>query len=217
METRVKGKKELSLNDRKAIFALLWVACKHGKIEHGKKMSVAKQFQVAPKTVTRVWEQILSVMQAHLIKELMFEELQQFDNCMLPLVGMFPDHVFEAGKKGKVGRKKADRRVLAEKTLNVPIQEKGTIRNLASQLDVSKDTVHRMIGEGVFRVHSNSIKPLLTEKAKEKGYTHCVDKIDPSSINKEEWQYVGMFDEVHVDEKWFDKTFETRKYLLLTD
>jgi hypothetical protein len=145
METRVKGNKELSLNDRKAMFALLWVACKHGKIEHGKKVSVATQFQVAPKTVTRVWEHILSVMQAHLIKELMFEELQQFDNWMLPL-RMFPDHVFEAGKKGKVGRKKVDREVLAEKTLNVPTQERGTIRNLASQFDVSKDTVHRMIG-----------------------------------------------------------------------
>jgi hypothetical protein len=149
MDTRLKGKRELTLTDRQPMFVLLWVACKHGKIEHRKKMSVPKQFKFEPKTMNRVWEHILSVMQAHLIKELMFEELQQFDNWMLPLLKMFPNHVFEAGKKGRVGRNKVDRAVLTEKTLNLPTQERGTVCNLASQLDVSKDTVHRMIGESV--------------------------------------------------------------------
>ena len=128
---------------------MLWIGCKHGKCEHGQKVKLALEFSVAPRTVSRVWDTILSVMEAHLTNNLMFPELEQFDSRMLP-IRQFPDHVFDSLKKGVVGRKKThDREVLAELALNVPVTERGTYRNLAAELKVSKNMVASLMKEGV--------------------------------------------------------------------
>jgi hypothetical protein len=212
--------RELTLNDRKAIFSVLWIGCKNGKCEHGQKSDLAKDFQVAPRTISRVWESVLSVMQAHLINELLFDKLELFDSRMLPL-REFPDHVFETLKRGTVGRKKKHcRKALAEKTLNVPMTERGTYRNLAAQLNVPKNVVSSMVKEGVLRVHQSHVKPLLNEKQKQARYAFAVSKIDLRSLTEDPdkaWQYEAMMDEVHVDEKWFDETFESRKFLLVNE
>ena len=217
MESKDKGYKELTLSDRRAIFSILYMTCKHGKVEHGKKVRVAEQFNVHPRTVNRVWAETCSVMEAHLINEMELERLSLFDQRMLPIIN-FPDFVFDSAKKGNVGRKKVyDREVLGERLLNVPLNERGTYRNLASQLDISKDTAKSLVGEGVIRIHTSALKPFLTDKIKDARYLHATSKIDLGSLNVHEeraWQYKGMFNEVHVDEKWFDETFETRKYFL---
>jgi hypothetical protein len=85
MDTTVDLNRELTAEERRAMFSILWMSCKMGKLEHGKIVSVAGQFLVAPKTVSRVWKHILSVMGAHLTNELMFAELELFDSKMLPL------------------------------------------------------------------------------------------------------------------------------------
>ena len=204
---------ELTLNDRKTIFGILWSSCRNGK-QNGEKVKVAKSFQVAPITVTRVWDDVCSVMEAHLIKEMSLEGLHFFDERTLPL-RIFPDHVFEPRKKGRVGRKiKYDRAALKERVLNVPLNDRGTYRDLASQIEVSKDTVKALIDEGNFRVHSSSLKPYLTEVNKDERYQFATSKIDMLSMDQDNWQYRGMFDEVHVDEKWFNKTFDKRRYVL---
>ena len=131
-------------------------------------MKVATQFNVAPRTISRVWEHTCSVMEAHLCETMETDDLTLFDTKMLPLI-RFPDHVFETRKKGRVGKKKVhDRHILKEMTENIPTTERGTCRDLASQLIVSKDTVHRMIvKEQSFRVHLSSLKPLLNQKNKD--------------------------------------------------
>jgi hypothetical protein len=219
MDTTVDLNRELTAEERRAMFSILWMSCKMGKLEHGKIVSVAGQFLVAPKTVSRVWKHILSVMGAHLTNELMFA-VELFDSKMLPL-RMFPDHVFESGKKGSVGRKKAhDRQVLGELAANVPVLERGTIRNLATAINIPKSTVHRLVEEGLFRPHTSDIKPLLNQKQKEARLCFATSKIDVRSLSdnpENSWQYVGMFNEVHVDEKWFNETFETRRMFLVKD
>jgi hypothetical protein len=102
------------------------MGCKHDKCEHGQKSDLARDFQVAPRTISRVWESMLSAICSHLTNNLMFPELEQlFDNHMLPL-RHFPDHVFVSLKKGIVGRKKEhDCAVLVDRSLNVPVTERG--------------------------------------------------------------------------------------------
>jgi hypothetical protein len=218
MSVKERHYKELTLSDRKALFASLYVTCKDGKIEHGQKVRTALKFEVAPKTVSRVWEDICSVMESHLVEHMELERLHLFEERTLPL-RHFPDHVFDNRKKGRVGRKKVhDRNVLKERTKNVPLNERGTMQGLADSLNVSKKLIINLKKEAVVCVHSSAVKPYLTDENKEKRFKYCMEKMDlGAAMMDRPWQYQGMFDEIHVDEKWFNETFETRKYLLAED
>jgi hypothetical protein len=108
------------------MFGILWMSCKDGKIAHGQKVKVTGSFNVAPRTVSRLWDDVCSVMEAHLIKHMELEGLHLVDERTLPLI-QFPNYVFESKKKGNVGRKKKlDRQVLKELAQNVPLNDRGT-------------------------------------------------------------------------------------------
>jgi hypothetical protein len=76
MSNKERQYKELTLSDRKALFASRYVTCKDGKVEHGQKVRSALKFEVASKTVSRVWEDICSVMENHLVEKMELEQLQ---------------------------------------------------------------------------------------------------------------------------------------------
>jgi hypothetical protein len=140
--------RELTLTDKKAIFSVFWMGCKHGKCEHdGQKSDLASDFQVTPQTISRVWESVLSSMRSHLSYNLMFPQSELFDKHML-LLREFPDHVFASLKKATVGtsrKKKQNRAVLVERALNVPVKERGTYQNLANELGISRNMVTSLV------------------------------------------------------------------------
>jgi hypothetical protein len=219
MDDKHKNYFELTSDNRKAMFGILWVSCHNGEIPRGEKVKAARNFNVAPRTVSRVWDDVCSVMEAHLIKEMKLEGLHLFDERTLPLI-QFPDHVFQSKKKGRCGgHGKKDRAELTKALLNVPLNERGTYRDAASQLNVSKDLVKRLVDEGAVRVHTSAVKPYLTDPNKDERFQWAISKIDLASIavlsyTDRPCQFVGMYDEVHVDEKWFNETFEKRRYFL---
>jgi hypothetical protein len=185
-------------------------------------MSTAKSFKVCTRTVSRVWEDVLSVMEAHLVEEEDLEGLHNFYERTLTFID-FPDKVF-ASKSGNAGRKpKYDRKVLTERALNVPLNDCGTYHNLASQLDVSKNTIHRLTKEknNMFVVHSSAVKPYLSEENKYHRFQYATNQVDvrsfPTDNHKPENipQFLDFMDRVDVDEKWFNETMEARRYLLL--
>jgi hypothetical protein len=67
------------------------------------------------------------------------------------------------------------------------------------------------------------VKPILNNKQRDNRLKFAISRIDLQSLTEDvedvdkDWQYKGMFDEVHVDEKWFDETFESRKIVLAKD
>ena len=74
-------------------------------------------------------------------------------------------------------------------------------------------TVQHWIVASTIRVHSNSLKPILTEENKLARLlmaNHFRDPQDPS-------KYQDMHDHIHLDEKWFFLTQENEWYLLLLD
>ena len=80
-------------------------------------------------------------------------------------------------------------------------------------MGVSKTTVQHWIVASTIHVHSNSLKPILTEEnrlARLLMVNHFRDPQDPSK-----WQ--DMCDHKHLDEKWFLLTQEKEQYLLLLD
>ena len=83
----------------------------------------------------------------------------------------------------------------------MPLRKQQTQQKLATLMGVSKTTVQCWIVASTICVHSNSLKPILTEVR---------DLQDPS-------KYQGMHDHRHLDEKWFFLTWEKEWYLLLLD
>ena len=80
-------------------------------------------------------------------------------------------------------------------------------------MGVSKTTVQHWIVASTIHVHSNLLKPILTEENKLARLlmaNHFRDPQDPS-------KYQDMHDCIHLDEKWFFLTQEKEQYLLLPD
>ena len=80
-------------------------------------------------------------------------------------------------------------------------------------MGVLKTTVQHWIVASTIRVHSNSLKPILTEENKLARLlmaNHFRDPQDPS-------KYQDMHYCIHLDEKWFFLTREKECYLLVSD
>ena len=80
-------------------------------------------------------------------------------------------------------------------------------------MGVSKTTVQCWIVASTIRVHSNLLKPILTEENKLARLLMANYFRDPNDPSK----YQDMRDHIHLDEKWFFLTQEKEQYLLLPD
>ena len=80
-------------------------------------------------------------------------------------------------------------------------------------MGVSKATVQHWIVASTICVHSNSLKPILTEENKLARLLMANHSRDPQDPSK----YQDMCDHIHLDEKWFFLTQEKECHLLLSD
>jgi len=209
--------KELSLNDRKAIFATLLTMVKDGVLVRGSFKETAKIVGTTGDTVSRVWKKSIQKIARHLNNHNLLTILQ-----IMPLIKDLPDHLFEAGKKGVCGQKQQyDREELIRKTLEIPYRQRKTYRALASKLGVSHHFVFNLLKkEQIFKRHSNAVLPVLNEDNKYHRVMHCLDKIDSSTQNnatRSQWKFKDFYDEVHIDEKWFQLCKEKETYILVCD
>ena len=94
-----------------------------------------------------------------------------------------------------------------------PIMQAMNQRKLAVSLGVSKTTVQHWIVDSTIRVHSNSLKPVLTEENKVARLIMALESRDPNDPSK----FLDMMDRVHVDEKWFFLSWQRERYLLLPE
>ena len=81
----------------------------------------------------------------------------------------------------------------------MPLRKQQTQQKLATSMGVLKTTVQHWIVASTICVHSNSLKPILTDENKLVRLlmaNHFWDPQDPS-------KYQDMRDHIHLDEKWF--------------
>ena len=72
-------------------------------------------------------------------------------------------------------------------------------------------TVQHWIVDSTIHVHSNSLKPILTEENKVAQLTMALEARDLQDPAK----FLDMMDHIHVDEKWFFLSQQKERYLLL--
>jgi 23S rRNA-/tRNA-specific pseudouridylate synthase len=91
------------------------------------------------------------------------------------------------------------------RVIDIPLNSRGTIRSLASALDVNKSTLHRLFKAGMLRQQNSSLKPYLKEENKKTRLQWCLTMLDQSTLPHDP-KFVEMEDIIHSDEKWFDGT-----------
>ena len=103
--------------------------------------------------------------------------------------------------------------LIEESVKGIPLRKRHTQQKLVKLMVVSKTTVHHWIVELTLRVHSNSLRPILTEENRLAQFEMAMDVCDPV----DQMRYQDMRDQIHVDEKWFFLTREKERYLLHWD
>ena len=89
-----------------------------------------------------------------------------------------------------------------------------TLKDLAFELNMSISTLHRRFKEKKFRRHSNAIKPRITDDNKKARVGYALGRLDPDSVDP---IFVGGYNEVHMDEKWFYKSKGSQNYYLANE
>ena len=129
------------------------------------------------------------------------------------------------------GMLKHDRDEIRDRIKNIPLKNRGTYRKLARALGLPKSTVHRIAKDktrpNVINVHTNAIKPRLTEENKLSRILYAIDHLqlnhpDQQHFNAEIAGHdpgkFGLFDScrdiVHLDEKWFFVTQSSQRLYL---
>ena len=95
---------------------------------------------------------------------------------------------------------------------DLPSWERGNLRSLAQGLSVGLKTVWRIkINDKVILPHSNAIKPFLTEQNKLERLSFAADHVTEVDNKK---VFNPMYDEIHVDAKWFFISQESQRIYL---
>ena len=81
---------------------------------------------------------------------------------------------------------------------------------------MAKTTLWRRLKEGRLKRHTNSIKSTLTDDNKLGRIRFCLSMLDELSV-PEEPTFKGMYNVIHIDEKWFYRTKGTQNYYLAPD
>ena len=222
MADKVKKYRELRPHDRKAAFCMLVMAVENGVVKKGSKKAVADCFEVAPKTISRLWKGTLANIEFHLSNHDDVESMLKVnDLCFQGLLYDLPDAVFANGKAGKVGKKQIlDREKLKELTRMTPLNQRRTFRKLAGQLNISVSTCWKLLRkERIFRSHVSRLKPMLTDGNKLHRLLWALTMVDQSTVTgtRSGWKFKDMCDSIHVDEKWFFLCFDGARYILVED
>jgi transposase-like protein len=112
------------------------------------------------------------------------------------------------------GRKKIE--VDLSRVTDIPLNRRGTIRSVASALDVKKSTLHRWFKAGMLQQHSSSLKPYLKEENKKARLQWCLSMLDKSTLPHDP-KFVEMEDIIHSDEKWFNGTKKNKTMYMHPD
>ena len=212
--TKKFKKAELTLADRRSIFFTCVNALQGGGFCRGFWSELSSNLPVAPRTVSHNWQKMR---QEFVVRCGPINSINT-----TTMMATTPDDFFATNKK-KTGQnsRKITPEEIGERLKTVPWAERQTVEATAKAIGVVTKTFHRQFRkEGAAVKHSSALRPFLTAQNMQERIWCCLDKIDRSTINKRgdrKMRYQGDFDEVNVDEKWFNLSHEGNTYYLAPD
>mmetsp|Transcript_19480 Transcript_19480/g.28657 ORF Transcript_19480/g.28657 Transcript_19480/m.28657 type:complete len:248 (-) Transcript_19480:593-1336(-) len=181
-------RKQLSNEQRAAIVQALLERSTKKVLKRGAIYEVARQFDVNRAAIRRVWSRAI-------------ESLTD-GNVLMD----------GSSKKSNCGRKKKNFQQQISSILDIPLNQRGTIRSTSAALGIPVATLHARLKEGQIRSHTNAVKPFLTEQNVKARLEFCL-----KHVQMESKMFNEMMDVIHVDEKWFYMTQNMRRYYLVSD
>ncbi|KAL6525190.1 hypothetical protein OROMI_030783 [Orobanche minor] len=115
-------------------------------------------------------------------------------------------------KRRSCGRKRLE--VDLSRVPEIELHKRTTVTSLSNALGVSYSKVYNLFKEGVIRRHSSAIKPHLKEENKISRLQFCLSMLEESPSSNDP-KSKGMYNYVHIDEKWFYMTKKDQTYYLL--
>jgi len=211
--------KTLSMADKKAIYYMVLSMSDDGVPARGAYAVVASHFSVTAVTVARQFKNIHATMQNSNNDDANNENEAPNNNNKIA------DDKFETKlhlcRKGKYVY---DREELKQRVLAIPFSKRRKERHLAAQLGMARSTVHYLLrGQKIFKRISSAVKPKLTEANKVRRLEHAMSKIDLNTTTTSARlgpavpKHMPLFDEAHVDEKWFFLCRDGESYILMGD
>ena len=134
-------KMDLTNNQCLEAISMLLMTATEDCLKRGSVMAVAKRFNMACSMIHRLWKHVEHMHTTGIINS---SDLLSQKNS-----GRVPKYLPEFIEEGVQG---------------VPLRKRHTQQKLAKSMGVSKTTVHHWIVELTLHVHSNSLKPILTEE-----------------------------------------------------
>lgn len=187
MAVTQKSKPNLTDEERQSILHSLLRCAQGCKLQRGVIEDLAKKYGKSTKTIHRIWIQA--------------------KNCMNQET---PINVMSR-KKQNCGRKKHDRQIQLNAVTTVPWNQRSTLRSLSHAIKIPRSSLHDLMKrDAKIKRISSAIKPLLTEKNKIERLKFCLSMVDSAT-----GFFDTMYNQVHVDEKWFYMTKNSRNYYVL--
>jgi hypothetical protein len=194
---------------KREVFMACLVRVSRGILEFGAIKEIGEAFDLFPATVSNLWHRTLKMVPGH-------EAKAPIDTKFI--VDNVPPEAFEM-KFQNAGRKpQFDNETVLQEIKNIDPNARRSIRSLAGAIGVSKRIIGTMKMEKKLRVHTMSLKPKLNDDHLLNRRYHSISKIDKNTITSTaEMKYKTMYNEVHVDEKWFYLVKDGGRYILTAD
>ncbi|XP_057517823.1 uncharacterized protein LOC130798740 [Amaranthus tricolor] len=155
-------------------------------LPHGTFVRIANKYGYTPRTIRNIWKRAIETKEEN--KPYVVDS--KYKNCGRKRVQVAPN-------------------VLESK----PMGERTCIRDVATCLDLAPTTVWRLIRRGEIKAHSNPLHPYLTNANKARRVEWILSLIQEDTIHHHP-MYKGMYDFIHIDEKWFYLTKKTQRVYL---
>jgi transposase-like protein len=142
-----RKRRELTNEERMQIFIRLSLECKPDTLlPRGAITNIAREFGFARETISRLWSKA----------------------CANSRIGIVGQKAVETKRRLSGRRKIYFAEDCIEQVMQMPLNERTTIRDVAQRLGVSYSTLRNMIEakNSLFRVHTSSLKPVLSEANK---------------------------------------------------
>ncbi|KAK1943474.1 hypothetical protein P3T76_004870 [Phytophthora citrophthora] len=159
--------------------------------------AAADKFQVHRNTVSRIWNQMKTAMDAGASADVVMKQAL-------------------SKKRGNCGRKKKDYSAALEKVKQLPLNQRGSLRALSTAVGVPRTTLFRLLKDDTDSnptdtadcehqettsnepktTIANAIKPALSDKNKRDRLRFCFSKMQPNGV------FDDMYNVVHINTKW---------------